>query len=306
MGRTLTGRLIRLIPLAVLVLGLALRAADLPIVQELRDTAFDQFQRLDPREYDPAMPVKVIDIDEDSLAAFGQWPWPRSLTAELVDRLQRMGVAAIGFDLVMAEPDRLSPAALIDQLGDLPELRQAVREAMAAGELPENDALLASVIGQGGVVTGSVLSKEGRPPVVKAGFATAGDDPKLFLPLFSSAINTLPVLTENAAGNAAVDVLRSAGGTIRQVPTIFNVDGDLLPGLAMELLRVAQGASTYVVRSSGASGVTSFGEQTGVNAIKVGQLEVPTDGAGQLWLYDTGPQSQRLISAKDILASSRS
>ena len=67
MGRTLTGRLIRLIPLAVLVLGLALRAADLPIVQELRDTAFDQFQRLDPREYDPAMPVKVIDIDEDRI-----------------------------------------------------------------------------------------------------------------------------------------------------------------------------------------------------------------------------------------------
>ena len=56
------------------------------------------------------LPVRIVDIDEDSLKQVGQWPWPRTLLAELVDRLAANGAATIGLDLVFPEPDRLSPA----------------------------------------------------------------------------------------------------------------------------------------------------------------------------------------------------
>jgi len=73
-------------------------------------------QRLDLRIYDALLPLRrlsqpsavpvIIDIDEESLARYGQWPWPRYLVADLVDRLASKGVASIGLDIMFAEPDR--------------------------------------------------------------------------------------------------------------------------------------------------------------------------------------------------------
>ena len=83
-------------------------------------------QRLDLRIYDALLPLRhlsqpsavpvIIDIDEESLARYGQWPWPRYLVADLVDRLASKGVASIGLDIMFAEPDRTSPARMRQDL----------------------------------------------------------------------------------------------------------------------------------------------------------------------------------------------
>ncbi len=71
------------IPFVVLAAMLALRAWDPLPLQELRWLAFDTYQRLAPRTYDPAMPVKIVDLDDELLARIGQWPWPRTQVAKL-------------------------------------------------------------------------------------------------------------------------------------------------------------------------------------------------------------------------------
>src|SRR4029453_15504887 len=48
--------------------------------------------------------------------------------------------------------------------------------------------------------------------------------------------------------------------------------------------RVAQGASTYVLKASNASGETAFGQSTGLNHIRIGDVEVPTDAGGGVYL----------------------
>ncbi len=78
------------------------------LLDDLRNFVFDSFQRAAPRPYDPQAPVKIVGIDEASLKAFGQWPWPRTRLAELTDRLTSMGASAIAFDFIFAEPDRTS------------------------------------------------------------------------------------------------------------------------------------------------------------------------------------------------------
>jgi adenylate cyclase len=78
-------------------------------------------------------------------------------------------------------------------------------------------------------------------------------------------------------------------------------DEDLYPALAAEAVRVAQGASTYLVRWSGAQGFESFGERTGIGSIRVGQLPIDTDGQGRMALYDSGYQPSRFVSAKDVM-----
>ena len=82
------------------------------IISDQQRTVFDYYQRFAPRVYEDA-PVKIVDIDDESLAKLGQWPWPRTLLAQLVANLANAGAAVIAFDAVFAEPDRTSPANVL-------------------------------------------------------------------------------------------------------------------------------------------------------------------------------------------------
>ena len=311
-------------PFLVLAAMLALRAWDPVLLQQLRWLAFDTYQRLAPRIYDPAMPVRIVDLDDASLARIGQWPWPRTLVADLLERLTAAGAAAIAFDMVFAEPDRSSPEqalklwpATLDVL--------ALRDSVAV--LPTHDSILADAIEQAPVVTGFVLTHDeprtvvadgspptspgnpvgerlvgpvladtavdgelGAPPVsqtpaAKATFATAGDDPLLFVPHYTSAVANLAELEVAAMGNGAFNSAPDVDQVLRRVPLVLALRDQLYPSLVAEALRVAQGANTNVIKSSGASGIWSFGERTGVSVIRIGQFEIPTDPEGRLWVH---------------------
>src|ERR1700727_731503 len=83
-----------------LLIGLAaLRIADPAPIEELRVRTFDTFQRIDPR-VKTARPVAIVDIDETSLAKLGQWPWPRTRIADMVNNLTRLGAVVIAFDVI--------------------------------------------------------------------------------------------------------------------------------------------------------------------------------------------------------------
>src|SRR5712672_2196717 len=94
-----------------LLLGIliAVRLSDPAPLEELRLRSFDLFQTIRPRD-DSIRPVVIVDIDEASLSAYGQWPWPRTLIADLLNRLFELQALAVGFDVVFAEQDRASPA----------------------------------------------------------------------------------------------------------------------------------------------------------------------------------------------------
>ncbi len=118
--------------LALLAGLMALVISGPRILDDLSNFVFDSYQRISPRIYDPATPVRIVDIDEASLKALGQWPWPRTRLAELVTKLSDQGAAAIGFDIVFAEPDRTSPESLLPLLPDGPE-RQALQRRSPSG-----------------------------------------------------------------------------------------------------------------------------------------------------------------------------
>ena len=90
-------------------------------------------------------------------------------------------------------------------------------------------------------------------------------------------------------------------GILRRLPLLINYGGTLYPTLPAESLRVAQGAANYLIKSSGASGVVSFGARTGVVAVRIGRLTVPTDSEGRVWLYDTGPVPERRVAAWQVM-----
>src|SRR5262249_40491025 len=157
------------------------------------------YQRTAPRGSGDA-PIRIVDIDNDSLDKIGRWPWPRTLVAQLVDRLRDAGTAVIAFDIDFAEPDPTSPKLLLPLV-----VQSGVGAAEAeqlVSALPDPDQRLAEAMGKVPVVTGFILTDHGeaRAPAAKAGFAFAGDIPLARVDSFPRAIPNLPALEAAAAG----------------------------------------------------------------------------------------------------------
>jgi adenylate cyclase len=261
--------------------------------------AFDSYQRLDAVRYDPRLPVKVVDIDEESLGRIGQWPWPRTVIADLLARLRDQGAAVVAFDVLFSEPDRTSPEAV------LPLLPEEVREALAAlvAGRPTHDAQLAATMASVPTVLGVAGSDRATPPPpVKAGFAFAGDDPRAFITGFLGATSNLPAFDTAAAGIGSVNWIPDRDQVIRRIPLIYRVGDEFLPALASEALRVAQGASTYLLKASNASGETAFGAASGLNHIRIGDFEIPTDAEGGIWLRFRPYTRDAYVPAWQVLA----
>ena len=299
----LAGRLNRsarwLIPLAVLTGFLAVRVSRWSWVEGVQHRAFDVFLNMAPRPYQD-VPVRIIDLDEDSLSKIGQFPWPRTKVAELVSRLTELGAAVVAFDVTFPEPDRTSPSLVVKLWPDDPALAD-IKARVA--RLPDHDARLARAFSASRVVAGFAPGNEAhaRAPKPKARFAFGGDGPLSYLYPYPGATDNLEILDDAAAGLGSFGFEPEHDGIIRRAPMLWNVGGKLFPSLSLEALRVAQGAANISIKSSGASGNSAYGQHTGISKLKVGRFVVPTDDSGRVWVYYSTEAVARTIPAWRVL-----
>ena len=297
-----------LVPLAIVSGAAALRAADPPALEALRLLFFDELQRLAPRPWnDPG--VRIVDIDDESLAKIGQWPWPRTVVAALTGRLAERGAAAVAFDIVFAEPDRTSPKAVLPlwaEAAERPELRAL------ADELPDHDRIFAEALAAAPSVLGMIPDNApARETTRKFALAYAGPDPRPYLLAYRGAVANLPELERAAKGIGSFATGVERDGVVRRVPLFVRIRSaqagadpsrEVYPSLVAEVLRVAQSTPIHRLTSVGASGETAFGQETGLVSARIGQLNVPLDGKGRVWLHDSGPQPSRFVPAWRVLS----
>ncbi|HWA49400.1 MAG TPA: adenylate/guanylate cyclase domain-containing protein [Dongiaceae bacterium] len=296
---------------AILVGAVALRWIDPLPLQQLRALTFDSYQRLQPRAYDPASPVTIAAIDEKSLAVFGQWPWSRITLARIADRLTELGAAAVAFDVLFAEPDRTSPAAVAVSLPADPRY-DPVRTELAT--LPDPDAEFAETLRRTPSIIAFTYSNDsalrGRTLDAKFGITEIGD-PELKAATFVQGgdfpIAPLPALFAAAHGLGDVQVgLPDPDGIVRRVPLVTRIGDTVFPSLAADSLRVALGGQTAQIRLSNKKTVSLFGIGyefwlQGIDKMRIGQAIIPVNANGELLLYDSGPRLERYISAADVL-----
>ena len=282
----------RLLCIALLI-GLAvMRIADPPPVEELRVRIFDAFQVIDPR-VKTARPVVIVDIDEKSLAKFGQWPWPRTRIADVVANLTRLGAVVIAFDIVFAEPDRLNPDVAADTIRNLDDETRTKLRA-----LPSNDQLFAEAMRNSRVV----LGESGLPYVLReldknlpvTGLAMLGEDPQRFMLNFPGLLRNTPVLEAAAGGRGLFTIRTERDGIVRRVPVIMQAQGLTMPSLTFEMLRLATGSDTIFIKS----------DVAGIKSVAVKGFEVPTDRNGQLWVHFAHHDPSIFVSAADVLEGS--
>jgi adenylate cyclase len=285
--------------LLLLAAAVALRLADPVPVARLRLIAFDAYQQIWPRTYDPSLPVRVVEVDEGAIRKFGQWPWPRTVIAELTRRLADLGAAVVAYDFVMSEPDRLDASEVVKWF---PKGAEAEALGEQIKKLPSGDAAFAEAMARVPVVVGFIgVGAHGAAPAAHAGFAFAGDNPALFVPGYDGAIKSLPVFEEKSAGEGSLNWVPEFDQVVRRVPLLVRVGDQLYPSLSAEALRVAQRASTFIVKASGASSEESFGRATGITAMRIGDFEVPTDANGQIWLHFTGADARRVVPLSKVM-----
>ena len=288
LGRRFTSA--RALCVVLLLALLFFRVTDPLPLEELRLRTFDIFQVIKPRVA-KLRPAVIVDIDEASLRKLGQWPWPRTRVADLITSLTKLGAAAIAFDVVFSEPDRLSPALAADLYRDLDE---ETRNKLRA--LPSNDQVMAEAIKQSGRV---VLGETGLPTVqplsdaqpLPVGVAAVGGDPKSFIPSFDGLLQNVPTLESAAAGRGLFTVLPERDGIVRRVPMVMQAQGKVMPSLSFETLRVATGNSTILVRMNA----------DGIKGVALPGFEMPTDRNGQLWVHFAPHDQARYVSAVDVL-----
>jgi adenylate cyclase len=280
----------RLVCLVLLVGFAALRVWDPHPVQEVRVRTWDYFQLFEPR-VKTMRPVTIVDIDEKSLAdpRLGQWPWPRTRIADMVAHLTKLGAVVIAFDAVFAEPDRLNPDIAADTFRNLDE---ATREKLRA--LPSNDQIFADAIRQSRVVLGESGGPDLHPldknlPVT--GLAMLGEEPQPFMYQFRGLLRNVEVLEQAAAGRGLFTIRPERDGIVRRVPMIMVAQGIIMPSLTFEMLRVASGSGTILIKA----------DKAGIQSVGVRGFTIPTDANGQLWVHYARRDPSIYVSAVDVM-----
>ncbi len=289
----------RLLGIALLAVFLFIYYVDPYPVELLRLKTFDFYQELKPREIPSPQgkPVTIIDLDEESLNEVGQWPWPRTTIAKLVQNLNKMGAALVAFDIVFAEPDRMNPDKIPDVVFGLDEATTAKLRA-----LPSNDLVFAKAIKESRVVLGQagywekVKNKNKKGPPIKKSVALLKQgrhvNPSDFLPQFQTLVRNISVLEKSASGHGIFSLMPELDGTVRRVPTLFVHDKNLYPSLPIEMLRVGLNRKTILVKANRA-GITFLGISN--------NLQLPTDGQGRVWPHFSKGDRSKYVSAKDVL-----
>lgn len=294
--------------LALLLTATWLSGTERPWLQRMQYLTFDTFNKIKPR--DPTNSVIIIDIDEESLATLGQWPWPRDVMAKLVDKLDGMGASSVAFDIVFAEADRTSPLLVAKRVPDGPEAEVA-RAAIAT--LPDSDAIFSDAIKRAGnVVTGFVWSETGnigKVPATPRGMVISKPAQDVLMKnavRSEHMVTNLPEIQDVAAGNGSFSVSTDVDGIVRRVPLIvkyINADGKevLYPSLALEALRVAMGGKDSIqitpTKVNGAMDLLKASLQ-----IKIGALRIPVNEDGQIWVYYAPEKKDRYIPAWRVIA----
>jgi adenylate cyclase len=231
--------------------------------------------------------VIVVDIDRRSIATLGAWPWPRDLMARLVEAVAAARPAAAVVDILFTEADSRSPAALARRLGEMTGRDDLT--ALAQG-LPDGDKRLAAALRKFPVALGFVLDPDRSRSVPGVPVMARGPLPLDELWRASGAAGPVPTLLESAHGLGALSLSGDADGSVRRVPLFVAAADVLLPGLALEAVRLTRAASLYLVRSD-------------VEILAVGDLAIPLPHDGLLRLVPVAAdrRASRTVPAVELI-----
>ena len=225
---------------------LGVRIADPQIVEELRLSIFDQYIQSLPIEQ--SNDIVLLNIGEESLEQFGQYPWPRQYYAQMISDLRNANAGMIGFTIMFPEADRFG-----------------------------GDEVFASWVKDNGIILAQDADENGRsekaPYVGYATFGYAGD-PLDFTYRYKGLVTNIESLESGAWGAGLLNGAPEVDNVTRRIPLMSQVNGDLYPSFALETVRALQNKKSYTIKLN----------EIGIEEIVLRPFQIPTDENGSIWL----------------------
>jgi len=204
----------------VVIMALSLLSAryfDISPVETLRLKTFDYYQKISPRDVSTNN-IVIVEISEEDLKTYGQWPWPRDIVAKLHTKIYQAGATAIQYNILFSEKDRLQQDKKLEQV------------------LP----------GTNTIMMYSVKNKSTTGPVAKVGIVKQGK-PDNFIFSFDGLVSNIPNLLQFANGAGVNIMIPSIDGTVRMIPLFVNADIGTVPNQVLETLRVLKAKARYKI-----------------------------------------------------------
>lgn len=294
-------RLLALCSVLAITAGMVALFISQPLfLRQLDNRVYDFFLLTAPRPEPSAVPV-IIDIDEEALAEYGQWPWPRYRLALLLQAAAERGAAAVALDVLLAEPDRTSPRNMRLDLSK--DLRLQVEFRGLPSEMLDYDRLLADVIRDYPVVLGMYARFEESAPapgglprgVSNIERSRPGDRPILDR-VHRAAGATVPLqVLSDAAPVGLINMSPDSDGFVRRVPMLTAVEDKIYVNLALRAL----------MRAEGRANIFSVSGPDGLESLRVGGFDIPVSPEGNFTVPFTGPRGEYpYVSAARLLDGS--
>ena len=272
--------------LVILLFLISLKILNPSFIKSVSYLSFDLYQKVFVEKKDSE--VVIIDIDENSLGKFGQFPWNRLVFAKILDQLNKSNPKAIGFDIFFTEKDRQSPEAIMKSYNLIPSDIAEIEKLKSPDEvfsekLKENNSIIA-------VLGSNVPSHSNYDRKAKARFLSKGGDPKQFTYSYPYSIGSLEKLESNVKGLGSISFLDQSDGIIRSLPLIVQFNKKIYPTMGLEMVRVGSKQKNIYVELN----------EVGIERISARPHKIQSDPNGIIWIKYKKPDKKQYISAQDV------
>lgn len=213
------------------------------ILQNIELKFFDQ---LIIQEKQKEESVVLVSISEESLDAHGQYPFPRDVYGELIQRLREANAGVIVFNMSFPEEDRTG-----------------------------KDEVFKFFLQHGVVISHYPSEKTQERTAYSTGIVEVGEGALQFVPKYSGIVANIEEYENSASGVGIANTIPEIDGVVRRLPMISAVDETLYPSIILEVLKVYTQTNTYQIKTN----------EFGVEAVRVrGFPTIKTDGNARIWI----------------------
>ena len=272
----------------ILLILIIIRIQNPEFVKSISSISFDSYQKIfkyNEKQDD----IIIVDIDEPSLAKFGQFPWGRNVFSKILENINRENPKSIGFDIFFSEKDKQSPEEIIKtySIEDV-NIKNALQSIEGHDEkfqktLKETKSVLA--------VFGSLVPTKGTyNRKGKARIFAKGGNVKNYVYNYKYSLGSIPILEKNSKGLGSINYITQSDAVVRSLPLIMVFNDKLFPSFGLEMIRIGEKKRSIITNLN----------DNGIKNISIKPYVFNTDKNSLIWVKYNRSINNNYISAEKV------
>ena len=273
---------------AAVLLGVRIDNGD--TIKTLRYKTWDYFQQIHPRN-SISDSITVVNITEDDLKRYGQWPWPRHIMAMLHAHIADAGAILVNYNILFAEPDRMSGVEYLKSMPMTNELREQLGSVLL-----DTDGIFSNILKESGnaVILMSVKNDAGVELPSTTQIIEKGNV-KPWLYNYQGIVAPTQKISAGVAGIGVNVTSPEPDAVVRKMPVLIRINGKIYPSMLLENVRLLNGSKRIKV----------IAKEHGIDEVLVSKKAgVPVNHLAEMYINYADPEKYVQMSATEIFSNS--